>query len=138
MEVFLAVAAGLVFILLCPQWLDVDEAVEPYWWILLPLGVGLAFGVFGRCPVLLIAPAFASVDFVLSMCGPSELWVLQIAYVAVLCLPVLIGAATGRGAQQYWKKREVGHAAQPDAPPNGGPATQLGGSGVAEGPPSVS
>ena len=28
--------------------------------------------------------------------------------------------------------------AEPNAPPNGGPATQLGNSGVAEGPPSVS
>jgi hypothetical protein len=28
--------------------------------------------------------------------------------------------------------------AEPDAPPNGGPATQLGNSGVTEGPPSVS
>jgi hypothetical protein len=28
--------------------------------------------------------------------------------------------------------------AEPDAPPNGGPGTRLGNSGVAEGPPSVS
>ncbi|MBE7504419.1 MAG: hypothetical protein HS113_29835 [Verrucomicrobiales bacterium] len=30
------------------------------------------------------------------------------------------------------------HIAEPDAAPNGGPATQLGNSGVTEGPPSVS
>jgi hypothetical protein len=30
------------------------------------------------------------------------------------------------------------HAAEPDAPPNGGPATPVGNSGATEGPPSVS
>ena len=134
----MAVAAGLIFILLCPQWLDVDAAVEPYFWILPPLGVGLAFGVFGRCPVLLIGPAFASVDVVLSMCGPSDLWVFQFAYAAVLCLPVLIGAATGRGAKRYWKKQEEQQATQPVAAPNSGPAGSLGNPAVPGGPPSVS
>jgi len=37
----------------------------------------------------------------------------------------------------YWRRR-VGGSAEPDAPPNGGPATQPGNSGVREGPPSVS
>jgi plasmid stabilization system protein ParE len=37
----------------------------------------------------------------------------------------------------YWRRRVVG-GAEPDAAPNGGPATQPGNSGVTEGPPSVS
>jgi toxin ParE1/3/4 len=37
----------------------------------------------------------------------------------------------------YWRRRVVG-SAEPDAAPNGGPATRRGDSGVTEGPPSVS
>ena len=37
----------------------------------------------------------------------------------------------------YWRKR-IGESAEHDAPPNGGPATPSGDSGVVGGPPSVS
>jgi hypothetical protein len=40
--------------------------------------------------------------------------------------------------QSYELRVTSGHAAQPDAPPNGGPAMPLGNSGADEGPPSVS
>jgi len=133
-EIFIAVAAGMVFALACPQWFDPDEVIEVHWCIVL-FGVGLAFGVFGRCPVLLIGPAFTFVAFVLSL---SDLWLFETVFAGVLCLFVLIGAVTGRGASRFWKKRRARYAVQPGAPPSGGPATPSGNSGVAEVPPSVS
>ena len=50
-----------------------------------------------------------------------------------ICLPIAYRWIRGRS-------REVagGSNAEPAAPPNGGPATPVGSSGVAEGPPSVS
>jgi hypothetical protein len=37
-----------------------------------------------------------------------------------------------------WAYRTIKPIAEPDAPPNGGPATPIGNSGATEGPPSVS
>jgi hypothetical protein len=129
-EVFTAVAAGIVFILVCP--LDPDEVLELYWSVVL-LVVGFTFGVFGRCPVLLIGPAFALAMFYFSFRGPfSEFWDLELCFYAFLCLEVLVGAAVGRGVKRLWKKRKAKYVAQPCAAPNGGAATPAGNSGVSE------
>jgi len=57
----------------------------------------------------------------------------------LLCL-VSFGEVTYvRGDQwDYAEQTRFTTSAEPDAPPNGGPATRLGNSGAAEGPPSVS
>jgi hypothetical protein len=46
-----------------------------------------------------------------------------------------VGEVVSLKCLDCWKASE---SAEPDAPPNGGPATRLGNSGVTEGPPSVS
>jgi hypothetical protein len=65
----------------------------------------------------------------------EELYLLPIVF-AVVTAPTVLFSATGFGrmASRFYQRRR----AEPCAPPNGGPATQLGNSGIPEGPPSVS
>jgi len=53
---------------------------------------------------------------------------------------IVAGVAIIHISRRLWSRRERPRSgtAEPSAPPNGGPATQLGNSGVTEGPPSVS
>ena len=53
---------------------------------------------------------------------------------------LLFGQPSGEGARSFsrWKEWYQRKRAEPCAPPNGGPATPVGGSGVTEEPPSVS
>ena len=79
-------------------------------------------GCYARSGRLLIGAGDGSVLFV-------PVWDLNaVAY------DVLAWGALGLIVAARFTKRR----AQPDAPPNGGPAAPLGNSGVSEGPPSVS
>ena len=53
---------------------------------------------------------------------------------------LLLGQPSGEGARSFsrWREWYRHKLTEPGAPPNGGPATPLGNSGVTEGPPSVS
>ena len=65
----------------------------------------------------------------------EELYLLPIVFAVVTAPTVLLSSiGFGRMASRVYRRRR----AEPCAPPNGGPATQLAHSGVAEGPPSVS
>ena len=67
--------------------------------------------------------------------GLLHLW-LPIVITLLLLVPFL---ASARAAPWQTRAFEVlNGSAEPDAPPNGGPATQFGNSGAKEGPPSVS
>jgi toxin ParE1/3/4 len=60
-----------------------------------------------------------------------------IAYLQIGDTVWILAIAHGHREPEYWIDRK-GSLGQPGAPPNGGPARQSGGSGVSEGPPSVS
>ena len=65
----------------------------------------------------------------------EELYLLPIVFAVATAPTVLLSSiGFGRMASRVYRRRR----AEPCAPPNGGPATQLANSGVTEGPPSVS
>jgi len=136
-EILIAAVAGMIFTWKCPQWFDPDEVVGRCWTIGL-LGGSVAFGVFGRCPVLRVGLGFAFGSFVLLLSVPSYLRGGAVVYIPCQYLFVLIGAAAGQGSMRYWSKPEAISASEPSATPNGGSTKSFGNSTITEQPPTES
>ena len=49
-EILVSVITGFAFVIVS-EWADPDVVIRYYWWLAL-FGVGLTFGIFGRCPIL--------------------------------------------------------------------------------------
>ena len=113
-EIIIAVVIGFV-IASKSAWCDPDAVVDFYWFPVL-LAVGLMFGLFGRCPVLVIGPAtsfvsiFAAIGDVFYYGFSAGMFNFYVIYFTVMTVVVSIGAAIGRGAKRYWIKRRLKYA----------------------------
>jgi hypothetical protein len=126
-----------------PHALVVRDSVYILAGIVVGLGLPLGVGILGGRPrVLRVAEVYLALGF-LGMCAlfgvsrlgglpagapPVSWWALVDLTIPLVLLILLVWSRIQHG------ERNV----EPGAAPNGGPATQLGNSDVAEGPPSVS
>jgi hypothetical protein len=106
------------------DWCDPDVPFNYYWFYAL-FGIGLLFGMCGRFPILVMAPAAGLVFFgystfwtVMWFCvgahwfyGLCDEWGLEILCYGTMILPVLVGAAIGRGTKRWWINRSFKNAA---------------------------
>jgi hypothetical protein len=95
-------------------WCDPDVPFKGYWF-LTDFGVGLLFGIFGRCPILFMAPS-AGLVFVTysiywtviwicigvhSFVGLCDEWGFEMFCYGFMILPLLVGAVIGRGTKRW-------------------------------------
>jgi hypothetical protein len=114
-EVIVAAVIGFV-IATKSAWWDPDSVIA-FHWIPILLIVGLLFGLFGHCPILLIGPIMASSGILVEILdvfhyGFSAYFLKFYAlYFALMAIVVIIGAAIGRGVKRSWIYRRQKHAA---------------------------
>jgi hypothetical protein len=114
-EIILAAVIGFV-ITIRSSWWDPDAVID-FYWVPVLLIVGLLFGLFGRSPVLVIGPVMAWSGILAEILDVYHygFWVgilgFYALFFAIMAVVVILGAAIGRGAQRYWLKRKLKHAA---------------------------
>ena len=105
-ESIVAVVAGLVFVRLS-SWCDPDPPIALASYVSL-FGIGFAFGVFGRSPVLLIGPVagMASIFGGLEIIGYGlRGFEFEMVMFALMSTIILIAAAIGRGVKNYYRRK---------------------------------
>ncbi len=114
-ELIIAAVIGW-FIAGWSSWWDPDAVIAYHWWVVL-FGVGLLFGMFGHCRVLMIGPAVASSGLLMEILEVFHYGfsVFFLRFYAVLffmmALVVIVGAAIGRAAKRFWIKKRLINAA---------------------------
>lgn len=114
-EIIIAAVIGF-FITVGSSWWDPDAVIAFYWWPIL-LAVGFLFGLFGRCPVLVIGPVTAWSGVLVEILdvfhyGFSVRFLkFYVAFFAIMAIVIIVGASIGRGAKRSWTNRMLTNAA---------------------------